>query len=135
MKRITQADIDQLAQRHGFEDFQDLSDNVESCSDKSELAVDLIRLRGQLKEVMAQEPSALPQRNGLADVEVDATGLPHLKDLVLTVSRLIAKLLFGYTEDEIRFINDRALDIDAKHAHDAHHQARKAPGIGGHSHA
>ncbi len=24
MKRITQADIDQLAQRHGFEDFQDL---------------------------------------------------------------------------------------------------------------
>ncbi|WP_066704913.1 hypothetical protein [Curvibacter delicatus] len=135
MKRITKADIDQLAQRHGFEDFQDLSNNVKSCSDNSELAIDLMRLRGQLKEVMAQEPAALPQRNGLADVEVDATGLPHLNDLVLTVSRLIAKLLFGYTEDEIRFINDRALDIDAKHAHEAHHRARKAPGIGGHSHA
>lgn len=135
MKRITQADIDQLAQRHGFEDFQDLSNNAESCSDKSELAIDLIRLRGQLKEVMAQEPSALPQRNGLADVEVDATGLPHLKDLVLTVSRLIVKLLFGYDADEIQFLHDRAFDIEAKHAHEAHSRAPKVSGLGGRSHA
>lgn len=135
MKRITQASLDELAQRHGFKVFQDLCQNLESSTDPESLAIDLIRLNDQLKQLMSIDQARLPSRNGLADIEVDATGLPHLNDLVLTVSRLIVKLLLGYDSDEVQFLRDRAIDIEAKHAHEAYQRNRKASGFGGLSHA
>jgi hypothetical protein len=134
MKRITQTDIDQLAQRHGFADFRELNDHVEACSDRESLAIDLLRLEGQIKGLITSQQASLPPRNGLADVEVDDTGLPHLNDLVLTVSRLIVKLLFGYEAEEIQFLRDRALDIEAKHIHEAHHRNRMLSSLGGLNH-
>lgn len=124
MKRITQDDLLQLSQRHGFTSFTDMCDNVDACDDKEALAIDLMQLEGLIKEPLSGGKGELPPRNGLADVQVDATGLPHLHDLVLTVSRLIVKLLFGYDTDEIQFLRDRALDIESKNVHENHHPAQ-----------
>jgi len=135
MKRITESDLDALAQSHGFKDFQEMSDNLDSCADKESLAIDLIRIENLIKEPVTNEEANLPPRNGLADVQVDATGLPDLHDLVQTVSRLIVKLLIGYDADEIQFLRDRAYDIEAKHVHETHHRTRKGSGFGGLSHA
>ena len=125
MKRVTKASLDGLAQGQGFRNFQQMLDRLNSCAADQALAIDLIRLQHQLKQPIADEATGLPPRNGLADVEVDASGLPQINDLVLTVSRILVKLLFGYTADEMQFIYDRALDVEAKEAHENYHRSRR----------
>ncbi|MDE2417753.1 MAG: hypothetical protein KGN32_08100 [Burkholderiales bacterium] len=124
MKRITQDDLLQLSQRHGFVSFADMCDNVEECSNKDFLAIDLMQLEKRIRQQISPDKANLPPRNGLADVQVDATGLPDLHDLIKTVVRMIVKLLVGYDAEEQQFLRDRALDIEAKHVHENHHRAR-----------
>ncbi|MBC7216464.1 MAG: hypothetical protein H5U28_14905 [Burkholderiaceae bacterium] len=125
MKRITKASLDRLAKGQGFQHFQEMLDRLNACADDQALAIDLVKLQHQLKQPIADEATGLPPRSGLADVEVDASGLPQINDLVLTVSRMIVKLLFGYTADEMQFLYDRELDIEAKEAHENYHRSRR----------
>lgn len=129
MKRVTKDDLLRLSQKHGFSSFADMCEHVETCHEKEALAIDLMRLENLIKEPLSQEKAELPMRNGLADVPVDASGLPQLNDLILTIARLIVRLLFGYTADEIQFLRDRALDIEAKHVHENHYRAQMVSGL------
>ena len=125
MKRITKASLDRLAKGQGFQHFQEMLDRLNACADDQALAIDLVKLQHQLKQPIADEATGLPPRNGLADIEVDASGLPQTNDLVLTVSRMIVKLLFGYTAEEMQFLYDRALDIEAKQICENYHRSRR----------
>lgn len=103
------AQLEAVAKSNGYLTWAEM----QAAADADDIA-DREELAGKLIPGFAQALGVLPERTGLADGKVDLVGLPHDPDAAKNFARMIRVLLLGYKTEEVEYLIERALDMDAK---------------------
>lgn len=100
------AQLNDWARARGFRSHVDMANKLETRRSKLARA----ELRSGLDDL---KPIADQAAMAAANANVDGTGLPQIQDLQKCIARLVRVLLLGYTGEELKFLNERALGIQS----------------------